>query len=117
MVNSKDIGLLIHLAEQPEKATPMDRHWLNELIKTYPNFDFLLKVYVSVSHQIGILTEDSNKMKALWNIKKKFFEIESKLLEAKELSEIDKCTASQRIRLFLANFEPKYRPFTLSGLE
>jgi hypothetical protein len=117
MVTSKDISLLIHLDQKPEKATHMDWEWLHKRIKTYPNFDLLLKVYVSVSHQLGIITEDSKKMRSIWKMKSIIFAAEIKPLETKELSEIDTYAASHRIRLFLASFEQKNRPFTPSHLD
>ncbi len=117
MVNSKDIDLLIHLAEQPEKATPMDWDWLHELLKSYPNFDFLLKVYLSVSNQLGIVTEGIEESLANWNNKQGFFQNSNTAKEVRSISEIDKCTTSQRIRLFIANFEAKHAPFSLSELE
>ncbi|MFT4734304.1 MAG: hypothetical protein ACI9DJ_001595 [Algoriphagus sp.] len=114
MVISKDISLLIHLDQKPEKATHMDWEWLHKRI---PNFDLLLKVYVSVSHQLGIITEDSKKMRSIWKMKSIIFAAEIKPLETKELSEIDTYAASHRIRLFLASFEQKNRPFTTSHLD
>ncbi len=102
MVALKDIQLIIHLSVKPEKATPMDFEWLAQLLDKYPHFDLLRKVFIQVGLKFGAKSEAFSKEISLWELRQPFYETLNIISEMN--NKIDELTSSEKIALFLKNF-------------
>jgi hypothetical protein len=109
MVELKDIQLIIHLSQKPEKATPLDFEWLAQLLDQYPEFDLLRKVFIQVGLKFGAKSEAFSKEINQWELKKPFYE--SIIIVAEMKNKIDELICSEKIAFFLKNFKPIYTPW------
>lgn len=110
VIVNNDIDLLIHLCQKPEKATPMDMEWLSELLKAYPDFDLLRKVYVTVGEKFGMKDVNFQKEKDLWNLKIPFYESDAEKVKQVIKNEIDQYSVNERIDFFLQKFVLVHSP-------
>jgi hypothetical protein len=107
MVEKKDIDLLLHLSNKPEKATPLDFEWLANLLDQFPGFDLLRKVFVEVGLKFGATSDDFMVELNKWELRKPFY-VEAVKLE--ESNKIDQFTTHEKIEKFLNTFKAVYSP-------
>jgi hypothetical protein len=110
MVEQKEIKLLLHLNQKPEKATPMDFEWLAKLLSQYPDFDLLRKVFVQVGQKFGAKSEAFEKETNLWELKNKFYESPTRSKTSDDFNKIDELMASEKLDLFIKYFTPIHWP-------